>query len=533
MRFIIDFVNTTADADITAYFKAQKCTVINVFDAIGKTYLVSCAAEPAASDLIEHIFRDDESPISLLDVAPETVTFESAPQDEHTTADEDNWWKLAVIPHVDMDSEQFKTTRTAKGVRVYVLDSGISVDHADFANRDITLLHSIVENDFSDTTGHGTALASVIVGNQCGITDAALKVVKIFHQGNPVYASDIMSALNAVATDFLTSPIAPAVMNCSWSIAKNDLINQKFADLRNLGLIISVSAGNDGMAISDVTPAAIPEVFTIGSFGTDLKPSNFTNYTGKTDTSLTQGETNHGALDLFAPGESIRVALNTGEYGYTAGTSIAAAITSACFAANLARLTHSYAYYTQAIVEETMTFWATKDILTLDGNFADSPNLVVATRIIPAEDEAKPRTMVNAPRAAPIGYDFSFRTGDPTAYKEIKVENLPSFLTMDQNFITGKPEGPLPESGYQIYEIPVTLTGFDDKTTDSYTLTMILYDPSKFTDLKEATDAAGVVLKFNCVNNCDCCAVGLKMDCDTCTCGPWPPGPPYHSSAPC
>jgi hypothetical protein len=73
---------------------------------------------------------------------------------------------------------------------------------------------------------------------------------------------------------------------------------------------------------------------TIGSYNNSLLPSDFTNYTGESSITYTPGTTNHGELDGFAPGEMIWAATLDGSYGYTAGTSIAAAILSSALAYN-------------------------------------------------------------------------------------------------------------------------------------------------------------------------------------------------------
>jgi subtilisin family serine protease len=519
VRFIIDFINTADDADITAYLKAQKCTVVSVFDAIGKTYLVTADNEPATGPLVEHVMRDDEHGISLLEDEAAVVSFDPVPRDTHETTSEDNWWKLAVIADVDLDKETFLTTRTAHGIRAYVLDSGIDADHPEFTGRDVTLLHTIKDGDFTDTTGHGTALASIIVGNECGLTDASLKVVKIFHSGQTTYLSDLIASLNAVATDFLTDPLAPAVINCSWSIDSNDLLNKKFADMKALGLIVVAAAGNSSQPVANVSPAAIPEVFTIGSFGPSLTPSDFSNYTEHTDTSLTAGTTNYGpGLDLFAPGENIRVAVKDGTYGYTAGTSAAAAVASACFVSNIARIAPSYAYQTQEAFGLTIMYWATKDMLTLSGNFVDSPNSVVSVKLTPPEGSSKARTLVTAPRAVPVGSKINMRIADLAAYQSISVSGLPDGYSLEHNYIVGTAQASVPDSGFVVYEFPITLTYADGTSPDSYTLTHIVFDSVKFETDLDAIRGSGVTIRFSCINNCDCCSQGGFKDCDDCTC---------------
>jgi hypothetical protein len=94
-------------------------------------------------------------------------------------------------------------------------------------------------------------------------------------------------------------------------------------------MFIIASAGNQGTEIEETTPASMMEALTVGAYNRQLKPCDFSNYTGGSLISVTSGATNHGELDGWAPGEEIWAAGLNGTYGYVAGTSIAAGITSA------------------------------------------------------------------------------------------------------------------------------------------------------------------------------------------------------------
>lgn len=72
----------------------------------------------------------------------------------------------AVAPSVPVDTDQFTwglqatrvsaTTRTGRGVRVAVLDTGFDVDHPDFAGRTVTTQSFIAGEGVQDAHGHGT-----------------------------------------------------------------------------------------------------------------------------------------------------------------------------------------------------------------------------------------------------------------------------------------------------------------------------------------------------------------------------------------
>jgi hypothetical protein len=128
------------------------------------------------------------------------------------------------------------------------------------------------------------------------------------------------------------------VLNCSWNIVKNEYIENKFRYLINCGVNVVVAAGNSGLPIENVTPASMPEALTIGSYGPNFEPSNFSNYTNPSIISNTPNFVNNGQLDGWAPGEQIWVAGLNEQYGYCSGTSISAAIHSGVLAYNLTDL---------------------------------------------------------------------------------------------------------------------------------------------------------------------------------------------------
>jgi hypothetical protein len=149
----------------------------------------------------------------------------------------------------------------------------------------------------------------------------------------------MIDALNAIFNDytnnFSNSENMGAIVNCSWTIDKNPLIESKIQHMINSGMLFVCAAGNSGMPIDNTTPASMADVLTVGAYNSDFQPCSFSNYTGTSATVLTQGDTNHGALDGWAPGQDIYVAIPGGGYGNASGTSMAAGVLSAVLAYNL------------------------------------------------------------------------------------------------------------------------------------------------------------------------------------------------------
>ena len=187
--------------------------------------------------------------------------------------------------------------------------------------------------------------------------------------------SDMVNALDSIYQDFVNNDVGFAIINCSWTISKNLFIESKLQALMNLGMVVVAAAGNNGIPIENVTPASMESTLTIGSYNSNLVPSNFSNYTGSV-ISVSPNETNYGALDGWAPGEQIYCATLNNGYGLVAGTSIASGIHSAVCAYNLSVSKIEYSLnYTLDNYIRTISFLRT-GILNLTGSYQSSPNKI-------------------------------------------------------------------------------------------------------------------------------------------------------------
>jgi len=341
MKYLVDFHHGTAEADINQYFSENGCTVIKEWDNYDKVFLVEASIEPPKTSIVEFVTNDELlaiQPVDMIDFhqyyqrpdpTKDSITF--------NTSGNQDWWKNYSLANPIFDQPTGTITRKGERISVYVVDSGIEASHSEFANASITNLYTVTTGDFSDNRGHGTALASIISGATCGITDAKIKVVKIFDENHTTLQSELLDAFDAIISDMPANGFA--VINCSWTIPRNPWVESKMRTLINEGAWVLAAAGNGGVTIEDVTPAAMPEAFTIGSYNQDLLPSNFSNYTGESHISLTQDSTNGGELDGWAPGENIyaaKLAIKGGGCGFISGTSAACAVAAAVLVHNIA-----------------------------------------------------------------------------------------------------------------------------------------------------------------------------------------------------
>lgn len=478
MHYLVDFVDSASDEQITAYLNNLNATILSTYDKFGKVYHLNTDVEPPVTNIVEFCIRDDESPLKLLDVVIDAdqnfgkiVTDGSIPTITIPN-DQQNWWKFYVLSDPDLDSPTFTTNRRGKGVSVYVLDSGVEITHSEFASATVQNLFSF-NNDFTDTKGHGTAIASVISGQTCGLTDATIKSVKIFDINTPTKQSDMLRALDVIYEDYNNSDDDHAVVNCSWAISKNNYIEDKIRIMTQAGIYFVASAGNNGTPIENVTPASMPEVETIGAFNSNLVPCDFSNYTGTSGISVTSGSVNGGELDGWAPGEQIWTAGLNNTYHYTAGTSIAAGIHSGAVAY---LLTIGYNFGIDFNKTEDVARYAyckTNFLDLTDPKYANSKNLITCYKdSITVIGQGIPVTYMYKEQE-----NLQFRVALFNPYFIKKYEIL-SDLPENWNVSTlGKLHGITPSLNnserFRILKLPIRAT-FNDGSIENYTFNLLI-----------------------------------------------------------
>lgn len=461
MKLLIDFKSDATQESIDAYLQEHNCTIVKQYQNYTDVYLVDHTGTGTlpVTDIIDSIVPDDTQPLTLLDVNVElnpNVTYGTI-----ETTEQNDWWKVASLMSPDFDKPSDAYPINGKGVTVYMMDSGIDATHAEFAQASVRLLYSF-NGDFLDTSGHGTALSSVIVGKTCGMTAADLVVVKVFADGVETKQSDLLAAFDAIITDYLATGKKAAVLNMSWGIPKNQYIEDKIATLIEAGVYAVAAAGNSGIEIADVTPASMAPVITIGSYSEDFKPSDFSNYTGSSAVSVTDGAVNGGALDGWAPGENIYAAIPGGTYGNVSGTSIAAAIHTAAIAYNLfdnldssgqiGVAANSTTEYLAQFMGE-IGFYRRNMVHLDDPKYASSVNLVTTFKTHTSDviTGAAAEFKVNSDQV------WSIIVAKPVAVASITCNSLPDGITLDGGILHGSialPAG----STWKYYEINLTFT---------------------------------------------------------------------------
>lgn len=203
---------------------------------------------------------------------------------------------------------------SAPQMRIAMIDGGVA-SHASMARA------SIEQKGFAGpaaATGHGTAVASLLVGDH-GAFRGAARGASLFvgdiYGGNPAAgsASTIVRALGWAAAK------RPSIITMSLVGPANRGIERAISILRGRGILIVAAVGNDGPAAPPQYPASYDGVVAVT--GVDARGRAL----------IEAGRARH--LDFAAPGAELAAALPGKGYAVVRGTSFAAPLAAARLAA--------------------------------------------------------------------------------------------------------------------------------------------------------------------------------------------------------
>ncbi len=238
------------------------------------------------------------------------------------------------------------------GATVYVVDSGVRMDHADFEGR-VRSGYDFVDGDANatDCNGHGTHVAGTVGGAKYGVAKQVEMVsLRVFDCGGSGWSTDTIAAFDWV----VSHKQGPAVINFSGGGGAYAPMDEAAARTSAAGVPTVVAAGNDSDDACLTSPARAPAAITVGATAQGDYRAGFSNY--------------GPCLDLFAPGASVLSSTMGSDTssGYMSGTSMA----TPHVAGAVARYLQSHPTATAAETTAALQTVATPDVVadSLSGN---------------------------------------------------------------------------------------------------------------------------------------------------------------------
>ncbi|HCT76334.1 MAG TPA: serine protease [Micromonosporaceae bacterium] len=183
-----------------------------------------------------------------------------------------------------------------EGVTVYVLSTGILVEHNEFEGRAVHGGSFCTGCGNTDDNGLGTHVASLVGGRTLGVANKTKLVgVKVLNGSGSGSFSEVIAGLTFVRDDHKAHPGQNSVALVGAEGGKDEALNTAVQDLVSAGVHVVVPAANDGDDACNVSPASTPNAITVGA--TEDTSDNVTDFSNA-------GE----CLDIFAPGRNIKAA---------------------------------------------------------------------------------------------------------------------------------------------------------------------------------------------------------------------------------
>jgi len=160
---------------------------------------------------------------------------------------------------------------TGTGVKMYTIDTGVRATHNEFTGRATAWLNTLTGGSAADDNGHGTHVASLMIGVTYGMSKAAtLKATKALDNNGVGSVSSVVSAIVAVNDDCAASPNDLYVINMSLEGPVSDSICSALNSLRSTcHIALAVASGNSGQSTSLNSPANCPGILVVGATDAD------------------------------------------------------------------------------------------------------------------------------------------------------------------------------------------------------------------------------------------------------------------------
>uniref|UniRef100_A0A8D2L720 Proprotein convertase subtilisin/kexin type 9 n=1 Tax=Varanus komodoensis TaxID=61221 RepID=A0A8D2L720_VARKO len=230
-------------------------------------------------------------------------------------------WNLGRIVPMQVKSSEYNPPNKGDLVEVYLLDTGVQSNHREIEGRVfVTEFENVPDEDgtrfhrqASKCDSHGTHMAGVVSGRDAGVAKgASVRSLRVLNCQGKGTVSGIL-----IGETLATQPYSPLVVLLPLAGGYSRILNAACRLMVQMGVAIIAAAGNYKDDACLYSPAAEPEVITVGATNVEDQPA-----------SMGSLGTNFGrCVDVFAPGDDIIGASSDCSTCFTSqsGTSQAAA----------------------------------------------------------------------------------------------------------------------------------------------------------------------------------------------------------------
>ena len=226
------------------------------------------------------------------------------------------------LPDIKLNSGHMCETT----LRIGMIDSAIDKTHRAFSNANIKA-KSFLANNLSSPSLHGSAVASVLIGNTDALTpllpQAQLYSAEVFYRQSEFTQGATLSAMIEALNWLLEQEVK--VINMSLAGPDNRILERVLSAATGKGAFIVAAAGNEGPAGATVYPAGYKNVIAVSAFDQQHQAYRWSN----------RGD----YIDYSALGVNVLSAQPRQSLGKESGTSMAAPVVSAALVCLLAEHT--------------------------------------------------------------------------------------------------------------------------------------------------------------------------------------------------
>ena len=287
-----------------------------------------------------------------------------------------DWHKQRLVTRNLPLRTTFDPVYEADDVMVYVIDSGCDTDHPEFANASIHKVHNTSNGSYdtftsgggsasafsiNDDHGHGTAMASLVVGEEVGVArHAELGVIKVSEADGNATISDVAKGVDSMFKHRNINVLTRAdtfhmtsIVCCAWTFPKSEALDRLCTYMWHSRFLPVCAAGNNGADVDNYSPGGLNLLLTVGASDSSDNVPTFSNDAGAVVEQGSGLQTNGGEeVDVFAPGVAVRFASianrnegggydavsSANQFGTGSGTSCSTAIVSGVSAIAVQRL---------------------------------------------------------------------------------------------------------------------------------------------------------------------------------------------------